>query len=144
MSRALIVINTPESRLKASNLAMRAPIGTRVEYRGPQRTLEQNDKMWAMLTEVSGQVTHTNGRRYTPDRWKAIFLQALGHEVEFLPSLDGDTFFPYGHRSSELSKKEMSELIEFIAAWGAQNGVVFHDETSGISDHGEISSMGTM
>jgi NinB protein len=143
MSRALIVIDTPESRIRASNLAMRVPTGTRIEFRGPRRTLEQNDKMWAALTDVAQQKQHA-GRRYTTDEWKALFMHALGREMKFLLSLDGQTFVPYGHRSSELTKAEMSELIELITAWGTQNGVVFHDETPGISDQSEISSMGTV
>ena len=55
-------------------------------------------------------------------------MHACGREVQFIPSLDGSTFIPWGQRSSELSKEEMSELIDFIAAWGAEHTVIFHDE----------------
>jgi len=54
--------------------------------------------------------------------------------VQFLPSLDNSTFIPWGQSSSDLSKEEMSELIEFIAAWGAQNGVTFADDVGLIDD----------
>jgi hypothetical protein len=92
-----------------------------------RRSLEQNNKMWAMLTEVSTQLEHC-GRHYSPDQWKAIFMHAWGQQVEFLPSLDGCTFVPYGHSSSKLSKRDMAELIELITAEGTQRGVVFKDD----------------
>ena len=47
--------------------------------------------------------------------------------VYFLPALDLKTFVPIGHRSSDLSKSEMTELIELIFQWGAEHGVTFHD-----------------
>ncbi len=79
-----------------------------------------------MLTEVARQKTH-NGRRYAVQQWKVLFLHACGREVQFMPSLDGETFIPWGWSSSDLSTVEMSELLDFIGAWGAQNGVVFND-----------------
>jgi hypothetical protein len=54
-------------------------------------------------------------------------MHACGREVQFIPSLDNATFIPWGQSSSDLSKAEMTELIEFIGMWGAENGVVFHD-----------------
>jgi hypothetical protein len=60
------------------------------------------------------------------DQWKVIFLEALDHELAFIPSLDGK-FIPYGQSSSDLSVKEMSELIEFMFAWGAENNVRWTD-----------------
>jgi len=82
--------------------------------------------MWSLLTQVAAQKEHC-GRRYTTDQWKVIFLHALGREVQFIPSLDSATFIPWGHSSSDLSKEEMSQLIEFIFSWGAQNGVRFEE-----------------
>jgi len=133
MSRALLRIDGPVTRARAMRLMERVPEGTRVEFKGARRTLPQNDKMWAMLSEIARQKTHC-GRRYTADQWKAIFMHAMGQETVFVPSLDGETFFPIGWRSSDLSKTEMSELIEFIQSWGAQNGVVFADDVWEVPD----------
>lgn len=128
MSRALIVLGSPAARDAAAALVAKAPPMTRVEFKGARRTLAQNDRMWAMLTDIARQKDH-GGRRYTPDQWKVIFLHAAGREVQFIPSLDGTTFIPWGQSSSDLSKEEMSELIEFLFAWGAENGVVWSDPT---------------
>lgn len=126
MSRAVIIITGDASRQKAMHWAARAPVGTRIEYKEAKRTLPQNDRMWAMLTDVATQKEHA-GRKYTADQWKVLFMHACGREVQFVPSLDNATFIPWGQSSSDLSVGEMTELIEFIAAWGAENGVVFHD-----------------
>jgi hypothetical protein len=126
MSRALITLAGPASRGHAQRLIERAPHGTRVELKGPRRSNDQNALMWALLTDVARQKEHA-GRKYTVDQWKAIFMHACGREVQFLPSLDGATFIPWGNSSSDLSKAEMTDLLEFILAWGTENGVQFSD-----------------
>lgn len=126
MSRALVVLNTAADRQKVASWAQKAPWGTRIEFKATKRTLDQNSRMWAMLTDVATQTEHA-GRRYTPDQWKILFMHACGREVQFLPSLDGSTFIPWGQSSSDLSKEEMTALIEFIFAWGAEHGVTFHE-----------------
>ena len=126
MSRAMIVVTGNADRQRATAWAQKAPYGTRIEFKAAKRTLPQNDRMWAMLTDIAQQKDH-NGRRYTPDQWKVLFMHACGREVQFIPSLDGATFIPWGQSSSDLSKDEMTNLIEFMFAWGAENGVIFKE-----------------
>ena len=128
MSRALIILNDISSRSRAMNWITELPVGTRVEFKGAKRTLPQNDRMWAMLTDIATQKEHFC-RRYTPDQWKAIFMQACGREVQFIPNLQGDGVIPWGLNSSDLSKEEMSDLLMLMEVWGRQNGVVFHDKS---------------
>lgn len=129
MSRHLIVLKSSAERARAMNYITKAPFGTRVELKASKRTLPQNDRMWAMLTDISTQKTHgALERKYPPDVWKCLFLHALGREATLVPSLDGGGIVPIGQSSSDLSKQEMSELIELILAWGTENGVQFHDE----------------
>jgi hypothetical protein len=127
MSRAMIVLTAKADFERAFRWLEKMPRGTRVEFKAPKRSLPQNDRMWAMLTDVARQKEH-GGRRYTADQWKVLFMHACGREVQFIPALDGSTFIPWGQSSSDLSKEEMSELIDFIAAWGAENGVTFGDD----------------
>lgn len=128
MSRATITINGAADKARATNWIAKAPFGTRVEFKAAKRSLPQNDKLWAMLTDVAVQKEHA-GRKYNSDQWKVLFMHGCGREVQFIPSLDNSTFIPWGSSSSDLSKSEMSELIEFISSWGAQNGVIFNDPT---------------
>jgi hypothetical protein len=65
---------------------------------------------------------------YDPDTWKCIFMNALGKEIEFVPSLDGQSIVALGYRSSEMDKFEMSNMIELMFAEGANRQVDF-DET---------------
>lgn len=126
MSRAVIAIVSNLDRERAAKWSKQAPTGTRIEFKQIKRSLPQNDRMWAMLTDVATQKTHAS-RKYTPDQWKVIFMHACGREVQFIPALDNSTFIPWGQSSSDLSRQEMTDLIEFIFAWGAEHGVVFHD-----------------
>ena len=134
MSRALVIIASDADRRKVAEWARKAPWNTRVEFKAAKRSLPQNDRMWAMLTDVASQATHI-GRRFTPDQWKVIFMAACGREVQFLPSLDGSTFIPWGQSSSDLSKSEMTDLIEFMFAWGAQHNIIFHEPDPGLIVH---------
>ncbi|TPM53236.1 hypothetical protein FJ959_22145 [Mesorhizobium sp. B2-2-4] len=126
MGRALLVLNTEADRQKAAHWVSKAPWGTRIEFKASKRSLPQNDRLWAMLTDVAAHMKAL-GRDYTTEEWKLLFMSAWGREIRFLPGLDQKTFVPVGQSSSDLSKQEMTDLIEFIYAWGAENGVTFND-----------------
>lgn len=99
-----------------------AALNWRVEFKAPKRSDQQNDRLWEMLTRVS-QRLNINGRKFSPDEWKCIFMKAMGREAIFLPTLDGNGFFPTGFRSSDLSVREMCDLQTFMEAWAAEKGV---------------------
>lgn len=127
MSRAIVIINSTAARQKVATWARNVKHGTRVEFKETKRSLPQNDRMWAMLTDVASQLPY-HGLKLTPDDWKLIFLDALKREVRMVPNLDGNGFVSLGRSSSDLGKSEMSGLMELIAGYGAQNGVVFQDD----------------
>lgn len=124
MTRALLVLHNDSFRERAIDWIKRAPKETRVTFQGPKRTLPQNSRMWAMLTDVATQHEHC-GRHYSAEEWKTIFMSSLGKEMRFAPALDGKGFVPLGQSSSNLSIAEMAELIEFIGSWGAEHGIKF-------------------
>jgi len=127
MAKALAIIYDEKDRQRVIDWIKLAPLETRVEIKGPKRTLPQNDRMWAMLTDIVKQKKTIDGKRFTTDEWKAIFMEALGREQIALPTIDGRNFFTIGHSSSNLGKQEMSDLIELMFAWGAENDVVWSD-----------------
>lgn len=127
MSRAVIVIGSDRDRQKAANWCMKAPYNCRIEFKQAKRSLPQNDRMWAMLTDMAAQVPY-HGLKLAPDDWKLLFLDALKREVRMVPNLDGNGMVSLGRSSSDLSKSEMSDLIELIFAFGAQHGVKFKDD----------------
>jgi hypothetical protein len=126
MTRATLVLVSPEIRQRAARWASKLPDGTRVEYKAPKRSLPQNDRMWAMLTDVATQLPW-HGIKLSADDWKLIFLDALKRELRIVPNLDGSGFVNLGRSSSDLSKGEMADLITLIEQFGANHGVVFHE-----------------
>lgn len=127
MSRAVIVVRTQADRNLACKWALGVPAGSRIEFKKPRRSLPQNDRMWAMLTELAAQVPY-NGLRLTPDDFKLIFLDALKREVRMVPNLDGNGMVSLGRSSSDLSVEEMSDMFLLIEKFGAERGVVFADQ----------------
>jgi hypothetical protein len=96
-----------------------------VQIKPPTRSLESNAAMWAMLTEISEQVVW-HGRKLDQASWKNVFTAALKKQ-DVVPNLDGTGFVVLGQSTSSMSKGEMSELLELIAAFGVNNGVTFKE-----------------
>jgi hypothetical protein len=115
-----LVLNSDFARKRAATAILQAPDGYICRVEEPKRTIDQNSRLWAMLSDVA--MSKPMGRMHTPEEWKCIFMAACGWEVAFLPGLDG-RFLPYGYRSSKLTKKQMTDLQDFIQAWGDENGV---------------------
>jgi hypothetical protein len=126
MSRAALVLSSPSDRLRAARWVEQAPAGTRLEFKQAKRTTDQNSKLWASLTDIATQLPW-HGIKLSPDDWKLLFLDALKREVRMVPNIDGNGFVSLGRSSSDLSKAEFSDLLEIIAAFGANHGVVFHE-----------------
>ena len=126
MGRALLVLWNDAMKAKAIDWIRRAPRDTRVEFKGPQRTTEQSDKMWACLTDISQQ-TDWCGLKLSPDDWKVLFMNALNSEMRLVPNLDKTGYVNLGNRSSQLSKAEMSDLIEIIYKFAAERGIKLYE-----------------
>jgi len=114
----------PTQRRHAKTMIDAAPDAAVVNIREATRTTDQNAKMWAMLSDVSR--SKPEGICQNSDMWKAVFMNACGHEVQFVNGLDGQPF-PTGFRTSRLSKSQFSELIEFIYEYGSRHGVVWSE-----------------
>jgi hypothetical protein len=127
MTRYLMTLHSQADRAKAARAIAQAPGGTRLEIKAAKRTIPQNDRMWAMLTDVAQQLPW-HGVKLRPDDWKLIFLDALKRELRMVPNLDGTGFVNLGRSSSDLSKQEMTDLIELIFEFGARHDVKFADD----------------
>ena len=123
-----IALTNRFTRDKAKRIIDQAPDGYIAVVEEPKRTLAQNDKMHAMLTDVA--LAKPGGRKLEPRKWKSLFMDALERELndaafgsEGEPGLNGEGVVNLGHRSSRLTKAQMSELLAFIQAWGDEQGV---------------------
>lgn len=127
MSRYLITIRSTADRERAAKVLNAAPFGSRMEIKAAKRSLPQNDRMWAMLTDVAMQLPW-HGDKLRADDWKLLFMDALKRDRRLVPNLDNTGFVDISNSSSDLSKSEMSDLMGLIEEFGARHGVVFGDD----------------
>lgn len=106
------------ARARAVEAVRTAPAGFAVTVAEPSRNLEQNAKLWALLSEVSEQVVW-HGRKLTPEDWKHIFTASL-KRMDVVPNLEGTGFVALGLSTSQMSKREFSDLIELVQAFAAE------------------------
>jgi hypothetical protein len=89
------------------------------------RTLEQNARMNAMCAEVASQV-EWHGQRLSKDEWRHMFVASYRQGQKVVPGIDGG-FVVLGASSRDLSVSECGDLMELIAAFGAERGVIFKE-----------------
>jgi hypothetical protein len=112
------------ARKNASKAVLEAPEGFLVTIRPPTRSLMQNNRLWALLTDVSRQVDWY-GRKLTPENWKDVFTAALKKQ-DVVPGIEGG-FVVLGLSTSNMTKQEMNDLQELISAFGAERNVVWNE-----------------
>lgn len=92
-----------------------------------KRSNAANRLMWKLLKDVSEQVVYME-RKHSPEVWKDL-ISALWKGQKMLPGLDGGIVV-LGVRTSRLTKKQFSELIEVIYATGSERGVQWSTDTA--------------
>jgi len=122
--RIYFLVHSTARKLAAAQV-MLAPDGFVVEIKPPTRSLEQNARLWSMLNEIAAQV-EWYGRKLDSESWKHIFSSSL-RKMDVVPNLDGTGFVALGLSTSKMSKRELSDLMELISAFGAEHDVKFSD-----------------
>ena len=97
---------------------------------GLSRTADQNAKLWPMLTDISEQVVWF-GKKHSKEDWKDIITGSF-RKGEFVPNLEGTGFVVLGMRTSKMGRKEFAQLIEYIYAMGADQGVKWSEKSEGV------------
>lgn len=120
MTKRVFFLAHSVARANALRCVQEAPEGYCVEVKERTRTLEQNAKLWAMLGDVARQI-EWHGQYLTTHNWKDMFTAALKRQ-EVVPGIDGG-FVVLGTRTSQMTKTEMAELIEYMYAFGAERGI---------------------
>ena len=114
-----------EARRRAAAYCMIAPEGSIAEFKDATRTIEQNSKLWPMLDDISKQVEWYKNW-LSREEWKDFF-SAIILKQKVVPNMEGTGFIAVGGRTSKMSKKMFSEMIELIYAFGSEHGVVWSD-----------------
>ena len=122
--RKMLKLTGDLARNAACREVMAAPDGYIITIAEPTRNLEQNSRLWASLSELSNQVDWYNNK-LSPEEWKTVLTAALKKE-KVVPGINGG-FVVLGQSTSKMSKREFSELLELLYAFGAERGVKFSD-----------------
>jgi len=106
------------------------PVRVRIDEKQPTRTLEQNSKLRAVLTDISRQVQWpVDGKLQLlePDEWKDVLTAGLRKTQRIAQGIEGG-FVMLGCRTSRMTIAEMIELIELAQAFGTEHSVRWGDE----------------
>ena len=118
MKQTYIIQPDPHpSRRNAIAAVQQAREGQVVTVQDPTRSLEQNALLWPLLHAVAKQVIWY-GQTLTPEEWKYVFTASL-HRQRVVPGLDGG-FVVCGLSTRVMGKKEFSDLLELIYAFGSE------------------------
>lgn len=123
MSRATLILANDLVRARAIGWIQKAPEGTRLEFKAPRRTPDQNALLWARLSDISKQV-EWYGQHLSVEDWKDVLSASL-RRARVVPGIDPGTFVPLGMRTSDMSKAEFGMLLDLIEAFAAERGVVW-------------------
>ena len=122
--RRLFVLAHTEARKRAAQAVAEVPDGYVVRIEPPRRNLDQNAALHAKITEISQRMEWC-GKRLDVDTWKRLLVgawsRAENEPVTMLPALDGNGVEIIFRRTSTLTKRECSDLLEWINAWAAEH-----------------------
>ena len=121
------------ARRTACEAIMKAEQGMVVTIRKKNRTLDQNALLHGALTDIAEQV-EWRGLRFDVTTWKrlctASWLREIGEQPELIPALDGKGFDIIYEPTSKMTVQQMTSLLEWVLAFGAQNGVQFKERAA--------------
>lgn len=121
MGLATVILRGLDQRRLAKEWIDTAPVDAVVTIKEPTRNDDQNSLMWVLLGDIAR--AKPDGRKWTPDTWKAALMHSAGHQVMFCEGLDGSGPFPMGFRTSKLTVRQMADLITVIYEYGDRHGV---------------------
>lgn len=117
----MLVIAGEIARKAICRHVLAAPEGHIVTIKEPIRNLEQNAKLWAMLTDLENQCDW-HGIKLTAEEWKDLLSAGLV-KSKVVPNIDGSGFVILGQRTSKMTIKQFSELLELVGMFGDSRGV---------------------
>ena len=119
--KQIFIMAHQQARDNAKKAIDAAPDGFAVTIQEPTRNLEQNAALWPLLGEISSKVDWY-GNKLTAEEWKDVLTAALKKE-KVVPGINGG-FVVLGQRTSQMNKKDFSELLDLAHAFAAEKGVV--------------------
>jgi hypothetical protein len=104
-----------------------------LEIKAVNKSREQEEKYHAMIGDIAKQAKHL-GSVWDAESWKRFLLWQYAkdndlNQGQIVPSLDGTGIVQLGLQSRHFSKEEASDFVEWLNAWGAENGITFTEKT---------------
>ena len=117
------VLSHDQARAGVGAFARTAPAGLVVEFREPARNSAINAALHAKLGEIADKHTHA-GQKWDAEVWKRLLVaawsRAIGEPVQYLPAIDGQGIDIVWRRTSDMTQREVRDLLGFIEAWDAE------------------------
>jgi hypothetical protein len=126
--RQAFTLYEPAQRQMVADIVRKLPKFSRVEIKGPVRTISQNSKLWPCLTDIAMRATW-QGEKLTELEWKDMFTGAVkvaGGGVRAVPGLEGGIML-LGLHTSDMTVEEAADLITYMLKWGDEHGVEWSD-----------------
>lgn len=116
---------SPRQRSLAIEAVRNAPEHCIVEIKERTRSNPQNRALWRLLTIASENVPwQVNGSdvMLSPEDWKDIFTASLKQENRIARGIQGG-FVMLGQSTSRMTVSQMTNLLEFILHFLAEQGI---------------------
>jgi hypothetical protein len=103
-----------------------------LEIKSANKSREQEEKYHAMIGEIAKQASHL-GAKWDIEDWKRLLVDQFIKDMnglgasKIIPSLDGTGIIQLGFQTRKFTKEQASEFVEFLHAWGAQNGITYSE-----------------
>lgn len=115
-----------EARRRAAQYIAEAPEGYTVSISPPKRNSGQNAALHAWISEIAKTLT-LGGQRHDSEVWKralvAAWSRTRGESVLIIPAIDGQGVDLVPRRTSQLTKAECADLLEYVIAYAVEHGV---------------------
>jgi hypothetical protein len=101
-----------------------------LEIKEANKSREQEEKYHAMIGEIAKQAQHL-GAKWDAEDWKRLLVDQFIKDMnglgasKIIPSLDGSGIVQLGFQTRKFTKEQASQFVEWLHAWGAENGVVY-------------------
>lgn len=100
-----------------------------LELKPASKSREQEEKYHAMIGEVAKQAQHL-GSSWGAEDWKRLLIDKFARETDrthgkIIPNLDKTGVVEVGIQSRKFSKADACEFVDWLHAWGAENGIVY-------------------
>lgn len=134
------LIHTPSRVLAHAAIDNPDHDGWVVRINPPNKSRDQEARYHAQVADISAQVSHC-GQKFDREVWKRLLIDAYHFEtkddpeyakdwkkmgkLDFVPALNRPGVVLLGIQSRDFTRKLASGFIDWLEAFGAENGVVW-------------------